>query len=110
MIYEMRVYTCAPGQLPVLLKRFEDTTLRIWKRLGIRPAGFLTTAVGPRNTDLTYFLAWDSLAEREEKWGQFMADEEWCKARAEHVATYGEVVTNIATSFMQPTAFSTGLL
>lgn len=110
MIYEMRVYTCAPGQLPVLLKRFEDTTLGIWARLGIRPAGFLTTVIGPTNTDLTYFLQWDSLAEREQKWGQFLADAEWGKARAAHVQTYGEVVINISSSFMQPTAFSAGLL
>ncbi|MEQ3625432.1 MAG: NIPSNAP family protein [Celeribacter sp.] len=110
MIYEMRVYTCAPGQLPLLLKRFEDTTLGIWERLGIRPAGFLTTVVGPKNTDLTYFLAWDSLAEREEKWAQFAGDPEWVKARAAHVEAHGEVVTNIASSFMQPTAFSKALL
>ena len=30
MIYELRVYHCAPGRLPALLKRFETTTLGIW--------------------------------------------------------------------------------
>lgn len=110
MIYEMRVYTCAPGQLPILLQRFENTTLGIWKRLGIRPAGFLTTIIGQCNTELTYFLIWERMTEREEKWGQFMTDPEWRKARAAHVEAHGEIVTNIANSFLQPTAFSKGLL
>jgi hypothetical protein len=109
MIYEMRVYSCVPGHLPTLLKRFEDTTLRIWDRLGIRQAGFLTTVIGPSNHDLTYFLAWDSLADREKKWGAFMTDEEWITAKAAHQAEHGEIVANIASSFLAPTKFSKGL-
>lgn len=62
MIYEMRVYSCVAGGLPALLQRFETTTLGIWERLGIRPAGFFTTVVGPTNNDLTYFIAWESMA------------------------------------------------
>lgn len=106
MIYEMRVYSCLPGGLPALLRRFEETTLGIWERIGIRPVGFFTTLVGPANNDLTYFIAWESLAERERLWGQFMADAEWQAARKAHVAAHGEVVRNIASSFLSPTAFS----
>ena len=65
MIYEMRVYRCVPGRLPELLKRFETTTLKLWEKHGIRPAGFFTTLVGISNQELTYFLARDSMAERE---------------------------------------------
>ena len=43
MIYEIRVYRCLPGRLPALLKRFETTTLKLWDKHGIRPAGFFTT-------------------------------------------------------------------
>lgn len=107
MIYELRVYSCVPGGLPALLKRFEDTTLGIWARIGLRPAGFFTTLVGPSNHDLTYLLAWDSLAERERLWTAFASDPEWLAARAAHQKTHGEVVANIATSFLTPTAFST---
>lgn len=106
MIYEMRVYTCVPGGLPALLQRFEDTTLRIWARIGLRPAGFFTTLVGPSNHELTYFLAWESLAEREKLWTAFASDPEWVAARAAHHAAHGEVVANIASSFLAPTAFS----
>ena len=62
MILEMRVYRCLPGRLPNLLKRFEDHTLKIWEKHGIRQTGFFTTVIGQSNQELTYFLNWDSLA------------------------------------------------
>ena len=43
MINEMRVYRCLPGRLPALLKRFENTTLKLWDKHGIKQAGFFTT-------------------------------------------------------------------
>lgn len=105
MMYEMRVYRCLPGRLPALLKRFETVTLKIWEKHGIRQAGFFTTLVGESNQDLTYFLAWDSMAEREKKWGVFMADPEWISARAESEKD-GQIVGNIVSQFLAPTAFS----
>ncbi len=105
MIYELRVYRCLPGRLPALMKRFDTVTLGIWKKHGIRQAGFWTTLVGESNMDLTYMLAWDSLAERERIWNAFMADPEWIKERAESEKD-GMIVANISSSFLQPTAFS----
>ncbi len=83
MIYELRVYDCLPGRLPALLKRFTDHTLALWDKHGIRQAGFFTTVVGESNQRLTYFLAWESLAERETKWTAFATDPEWLKVRDE---------------------------
>ena len=48
---------------------------------GIRQAGFWTTVIGESNQELTYLLAWESLAEREKKWAAFQADPEWIGAR-----------------------------
>jgi hypothetical protein len=62
--------------------------------------------VGPSNHELTYFLARESLAEREQLWTAFASDPEWVAARAAHHAAHGEVVANIASSFLAPTAFS----
>ena len=56
MIYELRIYSCIPGKLPALLKRFETKTLDIWKKHGIRPTGFWTVLVGDGNNDLHYLL------------------------------------------------------
>src|SRR5580693_8122940 len=74
MIYETRVYRCLPGRLPALLKRFETITLKLWEKHGIKQAGFFTTLVGESNQELTYLLAWESLAEREKKWTAFQSD------------------------------------
>ena len=105
MIYEMRVYRCLPNRLPALLRRFNEHTLRIWEKHGIRQAGFFTTVIGESNNDLTYFLAWESLAEREEKWAKFGTDPEWLSKRAESEKD-GPIVANIVTQLLAPTAFS----
>ena len=105
MIYELRIYQCIPGKLPALLKRFETKTLDIWKKHGIRPTGFWTVLLGDGNNDLHYLLAWESLAEREQKWNAFMSDPEWIAKRAESERD-GPIVQNIANQILAPTAFS----
>jgi hypothetical protein len=105
MIHELRIYRCVPGRLPALLKRFETTTLKIWERHGIRQAGFWTTLIGESSQELTYLLAWESMAEREQKWGAFMADPEWMAKRAE-TEKEGAIVANVSSQFLQPTTFS----
>src|SRR5262249_2981652 len=97
---------CVTGRLPALLKRFETTTLELWKRHGIRQAGFWTVMVGPGgNQDLHYLLAWESLAERETKWTKFASDPEWLAKRAES-AKDGPIVAWVNNRFLNPTSFS----
>ena len=105
MIYEMRVYRCVPGRLPALLKRFETITLKLFEKHGIKQAGFFSTLIGESNQELTYFLAWDSLAEREKRWTAFQTDPEWIEARAKTEAD-GQIVGNIVSQILVPTAFS----
>jgi hypothetical protein len=105
MIYEMRVYRCLPGRLPALIKRFDTITLKLWEKHGIKQAGFFTTLVGESNQELTYFLAWESLAEREKKWGAFAVDPEWLAARTK-TEEDGQIVGNIVNQLLVPTSFS----
>ena len=105
MIHELRIYTCVPGRLPALLTRFGGLTLGLWDKHGIRQAGFWTTLIGPSNNDLTYLLAWESMAEREVKWAAFLTDPDWVAGRAASEAD-GAIVANVAASFLQPTQFS----
>ena len=105
MLYELRIYDCIPGRLPDLVKRFDSITLKIWDRLGIRQAGFWTTLIGDSNHELTYLLAWESLAEREKKWTEFMGDPQWISARAESERD-GPIIQNARNQILQPTAFS----
>ena len=105
MLYELRVYDCCPGRLPALLNRFQNHTTKIWERHGIRQGGFWTTLIGNSNHRLTYFLVWESLAEREQKWAKFQADPEWNKARADSEKD-GPIVANVVSEILTPTAFS----
>lgn len=105
MIYELRTYTAVPGELPALLKRFETPIHALWEEHGIRQAGFFTTLIGASNNTLTYLLAWESLAEREIRWGKFVTDPRWLAARIESERN-GPLVANVSNSFLQPTVFS----
>jgi hypothetical protein len=105
LIHELRIYHCASGRLPALLKRFETITLGIWARYGIRQAGFWTVVIGDSNQDLYYLLEWESLAERETKWTAFMQDPEWLEKRAESEKD-GPILTSVSNLILQPTSFS----
>ena len=105
MLYELRVYECVPGRLPDLLKRFDTITLKLWEKHGIKQAGFWTTVIGESNQTLYYLLAWQSLADREQKWARFAADPDWLAARAQTEAN-GAIVANVSNAILAPTSFS----
>ena len=105
MIYEIRVYRCVPGRLPALLNRFSTITLKLWEKHGIKQAGFWTVLIGDGNHDLYYFIAWESLADREKKWTTFQADPAWIAARADSERD-GPILANVTSSLLTPTAFS----
>jgi NIPSNAP protein len=105
MIYELRVYHCVSGRLPDLLKRFDTITLKLWERHGIKQAGFWTVLVGDSNQDLYYLLKWESLADRDKKFGTFLSDPEWLAARAE-TEKDGQIVASISNTLLAPTSFS----
>lgn len=105
MLYELRIYRCCPGRLPALLNRFQNQTLKLWEKHGIRQAGFWTTLIGESNHELIYLLAWDSLAERETKWPAFQADPDWIAARNASEAD-GPILINVSSQILTPTAFS----
>jgi len=105
MLYELRIYHCVSGRLPALLNRFDTITLKLWEKHDIRQAGFWTTAIGESNQALYYMLAWESLAEREQKWDAFASDPEWLEKRAE-TEKDGAIVASLSNQILQPTSFS----
>jgi hypothetical protein len=105
VIYELRIYHCMPGKLPALNARFQNHTLKLWERFGIRQAGFWTTLIGDDNNALYYLLEWDSLAERERKWNEFASHPDWLAIRAE-TEKDGALVARISNQMLAPTAYS----
>jgi hypothetical protein len=105
MIHELRVFHCFPKRLPALLKRFEIVTLRLFEKHGIKQLGFWTVEIGESNNDLLLILQWESLAEREQKFGAFLKDPEWLEARRKSEED-GPIDASITNTILVPTAFS----
>ncbi|KAG4432262.1 hypothetical protein IFR05_012268 [Cadophora sp. M221] len=106
MLYELRVYTTFTGQLPNLLKKLETKTFPLWEKHGIKQVGFWTTLIGPDNNVLHYMLAWESMAEREQKWNAFQSDPEWIQAKADAVEEFGQTNRQVSNIILVPTKFS----
>ena len=104
MLYESRVYYAVPGKLPALNDRFANHTMGYFKKYDIGMTGFWTDEIGASN-QLTYILTFDSLADREKKWGAFQADPGWHQVRAE-TEVDGPLVTHVQNTFMRLTPYS----
>jgi NIPSNAP len=105
MIHELRVFHCVAGRLPDLLKRFENGTLRLFEKHGIKQLGFWTVAIGQSSNDLFLILQWESLAERERKFGAFLNDPEWLEVRRKSEEN-GPLEASITNTILVPTVFS----
>jgi hypothetical protein len=105
MLYELRTYTCLPGKMPIVLKRFETATLGLFKKHGIRNGPLFTVAVGDDNLQIKYIVQWESHAERDKAWGAFRSDPDWQKALAESEKD-GPVVAKISNELLVAAPFS----
>ena len=104
MIYELRIYEVAPGRMPALNERFANHTLKFFEKHGIKVVGFWTEEVGTSN-QLIYMTAFDSLAEREKRWGAFGQDPDWVKLRQQSDGE-GPMVLRVHNKLLRPTAYS----
>lgn len=107
MLYELRHYDLVSSRARQALDaRFEKYTLPIWKRIGVEAVGFWWVFVG-QSPRMTYMLGWESLAQREQLWGQFEADPEWREACEKSIAEAGyNPVTAITSTILKPTEYS----
>ena len=104
MLYEWRVYKVVPGKMDALNKRFQDITLKLFEKHGIRVIGFWEAVIGSSNT-LYYMLAWSDMADREKRWNSFQSDPEWKNAR-QQTEKDGPMVEILNNLMLRPTAYS----
>jgi len=104
VIHELRIYDTCPGRMGALHERFQNHTLRLFQRHGIKPVAFWEDVIGISNR-LTYVLAWEDLAHRERAWSAFQADPEWQAARAKSEES-GPIVARVTSTLMKPTSYS----
>lgn len=105
MFYELRTYTCLPGKMPIVLKRFETATLGLFKKHGMKPGPLFTVAIGDDNLQIKYILEWESHAQRDKAWIDFRNDPDWAKALAESEKD-GPVVAKISNEILMAVPFS----
>ncbi len=104
MIYEFRSYDVIPGRMAAMHARFQNHTLGLFKRHGIRVIGFWEAVIGTSNV-LHYLLQFDDLGHRERAWGAFTADPDWHRVRDESHRD-GWIVARIRNEIWQPTPYS----
>lgn len=105
MIYELRIYSCFGGRLPALHKRFQNHTVKLFEKHGIKNIGYWTHEVGPSRNQLVYLVAYQDLNARAQAWKNFRADPEWIKAAAESEKD-GLIVEDVENRILAPTPYS----
>src|SRR5438477_79098 len=109
-VYEMRVYSAAPGKLDALNARFRDHTTKLFARHGMTNVGYFVPVGENPEHKLVYFLSYPSKEAREKSWKAFAADPDWEKARTESEKKAGGSLTEpkggVVSEFLTPTDYS----
>lgn len=96
--FEMRTYHCNENKRPDLIRRFEDHTMRLFKKHGIENIAYFIPTDENDNT-LTFILAYPDKASRDVRWNNFANDPEW-KAAAQKSEANGRLVAKVDQVFM----------
>ena len=78
--FEMRTYTVNEGKMPDLIKRFENHTLKLFKKNGIESVAYFQSADQP-DQQMTFILGYPDEASRDVLWNKFANDPEWIAAK-----------------------------
>ena len=105
-LLEIRTYTVAPGQLPLLHKRFREHTMQLFEKHGMTNVVYLTPAdTALSQTTLVYMLAYPTREAATKAWADFRNDPEWKQVTAASDRE-GLKVLKVQSMFVNPTDFS----
>lgn len=107
-LFELRTYEnpTEKAQRAKMRMFSEMGEIEIFKRVGLAPVFFSRTLIGPRMPSIVYMLVHENMAGREKSWGNFSSDPEWQKLRATPGYSDADIVSNITTVFLRPSAYS----
>ena len=91
-IYELRTYTSHEGKLESVLNRFENHTMSLFEKHGIRNVGYWVSE--DQDNTLIYIVAHESRDSAKQSWKSFISDPEWKEARTASLAD-GPIVDKI---------------
>ena len=105
-VYELRTYTTHPGRLPALNKRFEDHTLKLFEKHGMKNIMYWTpTDDDHKDNTLIYVIYHKSPEAAKASWDAFRADPEWHAAR-DASERDGKIVMKVESVYMKKTPYS----
>lgn len=83
-VYELRIYTCEPGRLEALHKRFREHTMKLFEKHGMKNVAYWTPTDEPKSKNtLIYLLRHESRDAAKKSWDAFRADPDWLRVREE---------------------------
>jgi len=105
-VFELRIYTAAPGKMEKLHKRFRDHTLKMFEKHGIKSVGYWTETEQSKPERLYYLVAYPDRESREKMLIKgIAADPEFLKVVAESEKD-GKLTTGIESVILSPTDYS----
>ncbi len=106
-LFELRTYESHSKKAnKKKIEMFNVGEIAIFRRAGLVPVFFGETLIGPKLPNLTYMLAYESMAAHDASWGRFGSDPEWHKLSTMPGYTDPEIVCNISNLFLRPTGYS----
>lgn len=104
-VFELRTYKATPGNLPNLLSRFRDHTLKLFKKHGMTSVAYWTEEKA--DDVLIYLLAHDSSEAGAASFKSFREDPKWVAARkASEEKGGGSLTAWVKSNYLVPTDFS----
>jgi|SRR5579884_1509586 len=105
-VFELRIYTAAPGKMDALQARFRNHTMKLFEKHGMTNVAYWVE-LNPKGGDekLYYVLAYPSKEAADKSWAAFKADPDWVKAKSESEKD-GPLVKKVESTYLKPTDFS----
>jgi hypothetical protein len=107
-LFELRTYENPSEKAQRAKMRMfgEMGEIEIFRRVGLTPVFFSRTIIGPHMPNITYMLVHENTAGREKSWDTFRNDPEWKKLSSTPGYSDAEIVSNITTVLLRPSAYS----
>jgi hypothetical protein len=104
-IEQLRIYEIFDGNKAAFHERFGDHAQRIMKRYGFNIVAMWESRHGNR-TEFVYLLRWSDEGTMQQRWAQFMADQEWSEIKKKWAAVHGRAVGEIQDRTLKRTSYS----
>ncbi|MDA0589194.1 MAG: NIPSNAP family protein [Planctomycetota bacterium] len=104
-VFELRIYKAAEGKLGKLDARFQDHTIRLFEKHGMKSVAYWHPTDEPDSKDtLIYIIKHESRDAAKKSWTAFLADPDWKKAAAE--SGVGRLAKPPEATYMKATDYS----